>query len=248
LRPVETYYENTFRIKAQGTTVINSVLFDKLLKMGVSEETILLLRNGCDTQYIQQVPIQQARMLVGLPENVPIIGYIGSIFARDAQLMADAFLKILDVHPQALLLAAGYFNASIEDMVGKPGSIIRTGSVQFDEIGSILSACDICWLPLKDTGANRGRWPIKLSDYMAAGRPVVSTNVGDLGHFVKSHDIGLVSNDTPLDLSSRIIELLADSEKRKMMGAHARRLAETDYSWDAITRKLENFYKVLHTG
>jgi glycosyltransferase involved in cell wall biosynthesis len=152
------------------------------------------------------------------------------------------------MHPQALLLAAGYFNASIEDMVGKPGSIVRTGPVRFEEIGSILSACDICWLPLRDTGANRGRWPIKLSDYMAAGRPVISTNVGDLGHFVKKHNIGLVSSDTPSELSSRINELLEDFEKRKMMGIRARYLAETDYSWDTISRKLENFYNILSAG
>ncbi len=249
LRPIETYYEQKFRTQAQGTTVINSVLREKAVQLGISPESILLLRNGSDGKRIRPVLQTQARLQMDLPLDVPIIGYIGSIFHRDAELMADAFLKILWVHSSALLLVAGYFDADIEGMTGKPDSIIRTGPVSFDQIGLILSTCDICWLPLSDSGANRGRWPIKLNDYMAAGRPVVTTAVGDLGNFITQHVFGMASPATPHDLSDCVLGLLADPVTSNTMGMRARELAETTYAWETISKKLEGFYtKIVADG
>lgn len=248
LRPVETYFEEHFRPYAQGTTVINTVLRDKAIALGLSSESILLLRNGSDVKRIQALPRAEARAQTGFPPDVPIIGYIGSIFHRDAALMADAFLRVLAVHPGALLLAAGYFDADIESMTGKPASILRTGPVSFDRIGTILSACDLCWLPLNDSGANRGRWPIKLNDYMAAGRPVVTTSVGDLPDFVIQNGIGLASPANPQELSDCVLSLLADPEKRQAMGSKARVLSETTYSWETISRQLEEFYMHIVAG
>ena len=48
-----------------------------------------------------------------------------------------------------------------------------------------ISACDIGWLTLCDSGANRGRFPMKTHDFMAAGVPLLVTDVGDLGEMVR---------------------------------------------------------------
>ena len=100
-------------------------------------------------------------------------------------------------------------------------------------------------LPLLDRGANRGRWPIKLNDYMAAGRPVVTTDVGDLGPFIEQNAFGIVSRDTPEDLSDCVLTLLSDKQKCRDMGMRARKLAETTFSWDSVTKDLEEFYKIV---
>ncbi len=248
LRPVETYFEEKFRPLAQGTTVINTVLRDKAIALGLSPDSVLLLRNGSDTQRIKPLPMVEARAQLGFAQDVPIIGYIGSIFHRDAVLMADAFLRILKVHPRAQLLAAGYFDADIEAMTGKPDAILRTGSISYDRIGTILSACDLCWLPLNDSGANRGRWPIKLNDYMAAGCPVATTSVGDLQDFVIDNGIGVAAAANPQALGECVLALLADPAKRRVMGTKARLLAEMAYSWETITRQLEEFYFNILSG
>lgn len=245
LRPVESYYEMNFRTLAQGTTVINSILREKAINLGVPAETILLLRNGCDYKNINPVEKSAARKLLGIPDDVPVIGYIGSIFHQDAILMAESFQLILDEYPNALLLVAGYFNADIELLVGSHKSIIRTGQIAYNEIGSVLSVCDICWLPFRNSGANQGRWPLKLSDYMAAGCPIVSTNVGDLGEFIEKNYLGLISNDKPNDLCSQVIRLLEDRHLRREIGLNNRQLAETLFSWYEISKKLEVFYNTI---
>ena len=48
LRPVETFFEERFRHRADGTTVINSVLRQKAIELGVAADSILLLPNGAE--------------------------------------------------------------------------------------------------------------------------------------------------------------------------------------------------------
>lgn len=242
LRPIETYYEENYRADANGTTVINEFLRNKAIGLGVDPGTILLLRNGSDIKNIQPLPKEEAREQLHLPRLDPIIGYIGSIFHQDAELMAEAFLKMKEDMPNVKLLVAGYFNADIEMLTGCPESIIRTGVIDFKEIGLFLSACDICWLPLRDSGANRGRWPIKLNDFIAAGCPVVTTDVGDLGEFVTDNGFGLVSPDVAHKLSEVVLSLISDPERCLQMGMKARHIAETTYSWKNVAKQLENFY------
>lgn len=242
LRPVETFFEEAFRPWADGTTVINTVLRQKAIELGISPQTILLLRNGSDVETLRPHPQAQARKRAGLPAQVPIIGYIGAIFHRDAELMARTFDLIHAANPDVHLLLVGYCNVAVERLVDSPQAVLRTGRVRYDEIAHYLSACDVCWLPLSDSGANRGRWPLKLNDYMAVGCPVVATAVGDVTAFLEQHPIGLLSRDEPQDMADKVLDLLRDPQRREAMGRQARHLAETAFTWRHLTDQLESFY------
>ena len=187
-------------------------------------------------------------MALRLPADAPLVGYLGACYERDAQLMAHAFNAVTRNLPDARLLLIGYFNRRIEDMLYNPSAVIRTGPIPFSQLHPYLSACDVCWLPLCDSGANRGRWPGKLNDYMAAGRPVVATQIGDLAGLVPEQQLGVVARPDPADFASQTVALLADPARCEEMGRSARRAAETVMSWDRMTDDLEAFYlRVLVT-
>lgn len=243
LRPVETFFEERFRPWADGTTVINTVLRQKALELGVPPHTILLLRNGSDVKNLRPQPQTEARRLAGLPVEVPLIGYIGAIFHSDAELMASAFDLIHAAEPRTRLLLIGYCNVAVERLVSSPKAVYRTGHLRYDEISRYLAACDICWLPLCDSGANRGRWPLKLNDYMAVGRPIVATSVGDITAFLEQHHIGLLARDEPQDLADKVLDLLKNPQRREAMGRQARHLAETMFTWDHLADHLQLFYR-----
>jgi glycosyltransferase involved in cell wall biosynthesis len=107
LRPVETYFEEHFRTRADGTTVINSLLRERVIQLGVKPETIFFLPNGCDVDTLRPLPQAEARRRLGWPPDVPIVGYIGALFQRDAALMAKAFDRYKRLEPRARLLVAG---------------------------------------------------------------------------------------------------------------------------------------------
>lgn len=246
LRPVETFFEERFRARADGTTVINTILRQKAIDLGVPPQRILLLRNGSDVERLYPRPQMEARQAVGLPADELIIGYVGVAFRKDAELMARAFDLIHAAEPRARLLLIGYFNQPIEWLVSLPEAIYRSGPLSYDELELYLAACDVCWLPLRDSGANRGRWPLKLNDYMAIGRPVVATAVGDLAMFLQQYPIGLLAKDDPRDLADKVLTLFGDPQQREAMGREARHLAKTMFAWDCLSGELESFYyKVL---
>lgn len=243
LRPVETFFEERFRARADANVVICSTLQHKAETLGVSPATIALIRDGADTEGLRPLEHSASRAASGLPADAPLIGYVGAIFWRDAQLMARAFDRIHAARPEARLLLIGYVNMPVEQMVAAPQAVIRSGQLSYDALATHLAACDVCLLPLWDSGANRGRWPLKLFDYMAAGRPTVATAVGDVPDVMRAHDIGVLASATPASLAEATLALLADPARRAQQGAQARRAAEDIYTWQQRTDELEQVYR-----
>jgi glycosyltransferase involved in cell wall biosynthesis len=241
LGSVETYYEENFRQTSSGTTVINNFLRDRAIDLGVSPDKILLLRNGSDTRYASIEPAE-ARKKLGILDKGPLIGFVGGTYSSDAQLMAQAFNRVLKKYPEARLILTGYFNRDIESQVDDPESVFRTGPITSEQVHIYLSACDCCWLPLTNSGANIGRWPFKLNDYMTAGRATISTGVGDLGEVIPAYELGVVTEADPTDFAKGTLELLSSPDKSNSLGKNARTAAENHFEWKRITKDLEDFY------
>ena len=243
LRPVETFFEERFRARADAATVICTTLHQKALALGVPSDSILPLRDGADVEGIVPRDRAASRAALGLPLGAPIVGYVGAIFPRDAKLMAQAFDRIRQACPQARLLLIGYVNIPVEELVASPAAVIRSGQLSYSQLNDYLGACDLCWLPYRDSGANRGRWPLKLNDYMAAGRPTVASAVGDVATVLGTYDIGALALDTPADLADKVSELLSDPARRERQGRTARLVAERDFDWRLRAAELDTFYE-----
>ncbi len=242
MRPVETLFENRSRPGADGVTVINQKLYQKARALGIPGERILVLSNGA---YIDDfVPKDRlaARSRLGLPPNDPIVAYTGTMFMADAKLMAETFDLIQSELAQAKLLLIGYTNIDVKALVKDPASVILTGSVSFHDLTDYVAACDIGWLPLANMPANSGRFPMKLNDFMSAGRAVVVTDVGEIGSVVRKHDIGLATESSAEKQAKAILHLLANPDKLDTYGDRARHAAEEVFVWSKITDDLEQFY------
>lgn len=59
-------------------------------------------------------------------------------------------------------------------------NVLITGFIPYDLFPLYMSASDIFLLPYPDTLYNWGRWPSKISDYLAIGRPIITNPVGDI--------------------------------------------------------------------
>jgi len=243
LRPFETFFEDHFRTWADGTTVINSALRQRAIMLGVSPDKIMYLPNGSNTDDLYPYPKASAREKLGLEQDILIIGYLGAIFLRDAHFMVKAFDMIHQSEPRARLLLIGYCNIPIESYSKYPEAIQRTDSIQYTEINTYLAACDVCWLPLKDSGANRGRFPLKINDYMAAGKPIIATDVGDMADLVQAGKFGVISSDQPEYLSEQALDLLYNPAQREQMGQNARQFAESEFNWTSISERLLQHYQ-----
>jgi glycosyltransferase involved in cell wall biosynthesis len=188
------------------------------------------------------------RRALGLPEDGKVIGYIGFI-NYDVECMIRAFPIVQERFPEVTLLLVGQ-KYPITQQLCKESNITHgiheVGIVPFDQLPGYLACADVLLLPFTNKICNIGRGPIKLGDYMAAGRPIVTQPVGDLrAVFTDDDPIGLLAGDRPEEFAQAICELLSEPERAEQCGENARRLAEEKYSWQRLSERLEACYETF---
>src|SRR5262249_40224232 len=119
--------------------------------------------------------------------------------------------------------------------------ILTPGPVPYANLGKYLAAADVLALPLPDLPNSRARRPNKFGDYLAAGRPIVATALGDLVPFFQEHKIGLSASPDIASFACTTTSLLSDRDRWEIYGENARRLAEEQLDWGILARDLEGF-------
>ena len=87
---------------------------------------------------------------------------------------------------------------------------------------------------------------IVLLEAMAAGRPVIATEIAGMAEDIRTGDAGMVvpRNDAGA-LAGAITTLLSDTVQAEQMGARGRRIVEMGYQWPQIAHRIEEVYKKL---
>ncbi len=249
LRPVESWFEERFRTRADASTVINTVLRDKAVALGVEPDSILMLPNGADRHRLRPLPQDEARQALGLGQGRPLIGYVGSAFPADLALMGAAFAGLHARCPEARLLRLGQHRYPLAPHLQESGAVIEPGRLSDEALNQFMAACDLFWLPLVDCGANRGRWPAKLTDYLCVGRPIVATRVGDIERLFEQESLGCLADPTPESVADATLALLqAGDAERERYRATAQRLLDERFNWDTLAEQLAHHYLVTLEG
>lgn len=239
--PLETYFEEAYRTRAQATTVISSALEKRALLLGVPAETILRLPHGCDVEAIQPLERNVCRDTLGLPHDVPLVGHLGAMNKSDADLLFASFAHLSKTRSKCKLILLGRPYVVVPDIP----TVFKTGYVSRAQLLQYLGACDVMLLPLKDTIASRGRWPSKLNDYLAAGKPIVACAVGDVRDYFAKYEIGVATPDVPEAFAAALDGLIDDAPRLKRLGQQAREVAERVLNWSLLTETLETHYRSL---
>lgn len=120
----------------------------------------------------------------------------------------------------------------------KYNDIFVTGEVP--DVRPFISNSDICIVPLRIGGGTR----LKILEYFAMEKPVISTSIGAEGIDV-INEKHLIIEDNVSKFPDRIVELLNDSEYAKYLAKNGRKLVEEKYSWDQYGKKLSQLYMEL---
>ena len=222
--------------------VISSALKNRALSLGVGAEHLVQIPFGADVDRLLPRDKMAARRRLDLGKGKKFLGYVGTISANDLDLLMHAYEQLYESDNRIRLILIGRSGVNKADLNPKIiDGVMLTGEITYEALQDYIAACDVMWLPLRNTIANRGRWPSKISDYLAAGRPVAATAVGDLAALFSKAEIGILSKDEPEDFARATQQLLARPDLEEL-GRNARRVAETELSWDILTDRLESLY------
>lgn len=239
--------ETRCRHSADMVTTICTALSDRAQQIGIAPQRIRVIPSGAPTDSITPMDKSKVRAELGLPADVPIFGYLANMHL-DEDLLLDAFARVLTEHPKALLLVMGPPFDHPERFL-TPEQIDRSikclGMVPFTHIPVPLAASDVLLMPLSDCHYNHGRWPNKIGDYLAAARPVLTTDVGDAPALVRDHEVGWVAEPTPEAMADTMAISIQSHAQWGDLGHRARQVAETTLSWTALTNQLSAGIRTL---
>ena len=244
--PYENFTEKNSKKIAEKLIVISHGLKNKALKLGIPESKIVHIPGGADIDRIVPSPKGKARQKFGLPENAKLIGYTGySHYDMDMFLSAVSIVQkqMKDVW---LVTTGEILSEKNRKYLLKQDRLIELGFLSSEEYAAFLPCMDLFVFPYADKSININRWPNKIGDYMAAGRPIVTNRTGEMIEIYKKNNIGLLASDDPKDFADKIIDVLSDAKQCMELGKNARKTAEKYYDWKLLSKRLETcFFSVL---
>jgi len=114
-----------------------------------------------------------------------------------------------------------------------------------EELFRFLCECSVGVLPSSNDRARVMGTPIKLLDYMSVGLPVVANNIGGWSRIIKEEEIGILTDDDPVDFASAILRLINDEDLRTKMSYNALDAVRDRYNWDKSVEPLVRIYENL---
>jgi len=176
--------------------------------------------------------------LAGLPR--PRLGYVGTL--HSARLDVALLAQVAELRPSwpIVLLGPDQLVQADRERLFSLRNVQYVGVRPHASVRAYLEALDICLLPHQVTEFTRSLDPLKLYEYLAAGRPVVATrtgNVPDLQDF-------LAYADTAEETVAVIEAVLAQESPERV---YARRAAVAGSTWDARAHDIERALHVKPT-
>lgn len=242
--PLETFLEERFRHLANQVTVTSRALEERTLALGIPRERVHYIPSGANVRTVPVLDARDCRRELALPQDVPIGCFVGFV-QYDLALAVRAFAVARRKVPDAHLLLVGPHNREAEQTVAKLGltdAVTSTGTLPFSRVPVAMGAADVLLLPYSNNLTNRARGPIKLGDYLAAGRAVLANPVGDLVDVFQSDRVGVLAPDDVEGYGQALAALLQDRSGMAEMGRRARQVAEEKYAWKHVSGKLAELY------
>jgi glycosyltransferase involved in cell wall biosynthesis/MoaA/NifB/PqqE/SkfB family radical SAM enzyme len=120
--------------------------------------------------------------------------------------------------------------------------LVFTGAVPHAEVPQYLAAADVVVACFADTPQVRCKSPLKICEYMAAGKAIVASEVGEAARMVRG--VGVLARPSdPSALAQGILTLLDDRALREELGHKARQRAEQEYNWGVTAESLLRAYQ-----
>ena len=215
---------------------------------GRDPAAIFIVRNGPNK--LRMTQIAPSPRLRGL--NKCILVYIGSLNPQDG---VDYLLRSLrhlkedlrrtDFH--CVIMGTG---DSLEDLrtlageLGLDGNVELTGYVSDEDLQANLAAADICMDPDPSSPLNDVSTWIKIMEYMAYAKPIVSFDLTETRYSARDAAVYVKPNDE-LEFAWAVARLMDAPDERKRMGEFGRKRVEEDLQWSVVGKNLLAAYHQL---
>ncbi len=243
--------ENYNLKNASLMVVVSQPLKMDLLKLGIPEEKILVNPNGVDVvrfnpEIAKSENCKKLKQKLGITGNKVLIGFAGTFGVwHGIPQLTEAINKILkkqlisNLH--FLLIGEGPLKKKAEKKIGHYEKVTFTGEIPYSDIQDYLAICDILVSPHcpQIDGREFFGSPTKLFEYMAMGKAIVASNLGQIGKVLEDGKTAILVEPGNVDaLVDGILKLAKDENLREKLGKNAREKVIKNYTWQKNVQRL----------
>ncbi|HKG47521.1 MAG TPA: glycosyltransferase family 4 protein [Pyrinomonadaceae bacterium] len=247
-------YERLNLDAAARIFVVSDVERRNLEGRGVAANKIVVNPNGVDVERFRPgVGGAEARRELGIRADEVVAGFVGTFGPwHGVEKLAEA-IKLIPVNEPVrfLLVGSGSLHVEVEKRLEEEvvaGRVIFTGAVGHDRVPGLLDACDILvapHVPLADGSEFFGS-PTKIFEYMAMGKGIVASRLGQIGEVLVDGETALLVEPGNVDeLRAAMLRLVHDEGLRAALGIRARGTAEREHTWIKNAQRVVDAYKSL---
>ena len=231
-------------------SVASSRLRSLAEQYGASRENLFDAPVGADLSLF--APRELSReALNSLGVRRPMVLYQGQLEqASFAEEFIECAAKVRDRIPDAqfMVVGGGAKLRELRELAKRHGAPIDfTGYISHWQVAEYVNAADVCAATFPDNELARCKSPLKIVEYLASGKAIVATGIGDVPRMVSDAGILVAPNDTE-GFADSIASLLSDPQLRAKLGAMARERAEREFSWERTTSNIVAAYKKALAG
>ena len=212
-----------------------------LINQGVSEEKIFIRPTAVDSTLFSNEPPSIKDQF----KDKIVLGFVGGLKPwHDIEFLIKAF-KIIAKDPKyhLLIVGDGTMRSAIKKLIKElPDRVTWTGAINQEDVPKYVSSMDICVAPYPNLDFFYYS-PLKVYEYMAAGKPVIATKIGQLNEIVQEGVTGNLINPGDINSFVEAIKRLGnDSNLRISFGKAARVDALQNHTWE---KRAETFLNVV---
>lgn len=227
---------------ADAVVTLSDGMRDEIVARGVPADRVFVVPNGVDvSNFTPQAPDSALRAQLGIPDGIPVIGYIGSLVQYEGipdLVRAAALLRDQGVDFRLLIVGSGADAGRISSAIQEAnlGSlVVMPGRVPHAEVRRYHSLIDLFVVPRTADRVCQLVTPLKPYEAMAMGRCVVASDVAAIRQVVREGETGrLTTPESPVDLARVLRELIEAPEQRLALGERARVWVHRERNWEAI--------------
>jgi glycosyltransferase involved in cell wall biosynthesis len=241
-----------FMIRRSRVVIVICPSLEETVRGIEPQARTVLIENAPGSAEDAATPEQAAsvRRTLGLETGTPVVLYTGTFEAyQGLDLLFSAMAIVRQTRPDARLVLAGgsadqVARAQEQAHAAGIGEVtVFAGERPASEIPAYLLAADLLVSP-RSRGTNT---PLKIYQYLRSGKAIVATRL--LTHTqVLSDQTAMLTGATPQEFADGVLAVLADRERARRLGDHARELAETKYSYEAYLERTRLACAALGAG
>lgn len=181
-----------------------------------------------------------------------VVMWIGGFYPwHNVRMLVEIFPYVIKQisNVKLILIGDGKTRLEIQQMIidkGLENNISLLGSVDHSKIPELVSVADVTVAPSIGYFPGHGGTPLKIFEYMAAGKAIVATNMKQISYVLQDkYNARIIEPDEDLHFAQVIVELLRDPEQRKRLGQAAKIQAMKKHSWVGYVELLEKLYEEI---